>query len=176
MSRWRLRRGKSPRARHRVRPELAPGIAALVTAFARAEHDSLLLITSRFEFTCDAAGKDAASRLAFVQLPHMPEGELRRQTLNLARQKAAEQLAGTRGAKPDELRRREEELFAELAGAVDVAFGSPSLMSRVARLRAEDAEGFARFKRAAQEYRDTGKTDEQGLLDFLEYVAHRLSA
>jgi tetratricopeptide (TPR) repeat protein len=158
-------------ARHRVVPELAPGIAALVTAFARTGHDSLLLITSRYEFACDVAGKDSAKSLRFIQLPHMPEGELRRQTLNLARQKAAEGAIRTPGARPEDLKRREEELFVDLAGAVDVAFGSPSLMSRVARLRAENAEGFARFKQAAQEYRDTGKTDEQGLLDFLEYVA-----
>src|SRR5207248_2924600 len=44
---------------HRVRLDLAPGIAALVTAFDKKEHDSLLLITSRFRFTCcEVDGKD----------------------------------------------------------------------------------------------------------------------
>ncbi len=44
-------------------------------------------------------------------------------------------------------------------------------MNRAARLRAEDAQAFARFARAAREYADAGRTDEQELQDFLDRIA-----
>ena len=160
-----------PGAIHRVQPELTPTIAALIAAFATKGHDSLLLFTSRFRFTCDLGGNDAAKCLTFIQLPDMPEGELCRQSLNLARQKVADEFKHSRFVNPDEIVRRERQVFGELSEAADLAFGSPSLLNRAARLLAESAEGFARFKHAARQYAVTGVADEQDLRNFLERVA-----
>ncbi len=156
---------------HRVRPELEAGVAALVTAFATTEHDSLLLITCRYRFTCVVNGKDADRRLAFYQLPDMAPGEMLRQTLQLARQRVAEQIKHNPGISPQEALDSEQQLFQELAGAIDDAFGSPSLMSRAARLRAESADAFQRFREAAQEFRTRGQTSEPRLREFLNIVA-----
>lgn len=161
----------TPGGLHRVKPELAPGIAALITAFANREHDSLLLFTSRFRFTCIVDGRDATGRLEFYQLPNMSDAELQRQTLQLARQKIADQLKSTPGLNPDQVNQRERALFDELVGVIRLAFGSPSLMSRIARLLAQSVDRFNVFKKAAQDYVTHGITNDQELLDFLEYVA-----
>src|SRR5262249_50464635 len=59
----------NPSGLHRVDPEVAPVLAAVLRVFDPAETDSRLVVTSRFTFTLD----DLASRLADVQLRPLSE-------------------------------------------------------------------------------------------------------
>jgi hypothetical protein len=157
---------------HRVRPELAPGLAVLFRAFDRPEHQSRLLITSRFRFSCaDGDGREATGRLAYYQLPDMSASDLQRQ----GRQLALQSVEGMRdrGAlrTPAEVKAREANLIRLLAGVTDLVFGSPRLMSYAARLLAESETAFAGFYRAAEEYRRQGRTTDQKLVDVLNHIA-----
>jgi tetratricopeptide (TPR) repeat protein len=54
-------------------------LAGVLHAFTAASTESRLLITSRYDFTLDAGGRDLADELARVQLPPMDRGERSRQ-------------------------------------------------------------------------------------------------
>jgi tetratricopeptide (TPR) repeat protein len=155
--------------RHRFRPDYAEVMGAVIRAFGRANTQSRLLFTSRFQFTLRMDGRELSDRLLDIHLTPMSEAEASRQLATRARTV------------------KEEDRVTDAAPAlarsdriVRAAVGNPGLQNLLTGLALEDPARCDRClaqmeQRRAQrpEPDEQGEPVEQRLLDFLEQIAVR---
>jgi hypothetical protein len=144
---------------HRVNPEAAAPLAAIVRAFDAGGSESRLLITCRYAFRLPERGRDLAARLLRVDLPAMSPAD----SLKQARQKLA---AGQRTA-------ADAAWFAEFEPrAIAAAHGNAGLQDLLFQAALADREAGEAATAALESHLDGGALPEQqDLRDTLEGLA-----
>ncbi|MFO1421627.1 MAG: CHAT domain-containing protein [Candidatus Competibacteraceae bacterium] len=146
-----------PAGLHRVQPELVPVLRAVVEAFAKADGDSRLLITSRFRFTLPQQdGRDLADALFPLHLPPMEAVESRQQAARKARP------TGQAKAAPDEARTQR---------CIGLARGNPGLQDRLFSLSLQDPAACDQALAAMEHYLAGHNPDQETVWAFLENLA-----
>ncbi|HRF44502.1 MAG TPA: hypothetical protein PLD30_09735, partial [Candidatus Competibacteraceae bacterium] len=146
-----------PGGLHRVQPEWVPVLRAVVEAFAEADSDSRLLITSRFRFTLPQQDdRDLADALFALHLPPMETAESRQQAARKARP------AGQAKAVPDETRTQR---------CIALAQGNPGLQDRLFSLSLQDPAACDQALTAMEHYLAGHNPDQETVRTFLENLA-----
>jgi hypothetical protein len=136
-----------------VKPQWRDALAAVIRAFARANTESRLLLTSRYTFTLpDGSGGDWAKRLAALQLAPMEDRQRRKQW------RAAATLAGRTEA-------WDEDGAELIARALQAAAGNPGLQEILCRpILAGEVPAATRAVAAVEGWRASGEVPEEGNL------------
>jgi tetratricopeptide (TPR) repeat protein len=142
---------------HRVQPELVPVLRAVVEAFAKADGDSRLLITSRFQFTLPQDDRDLADSLFDLHLPPMEAVESRQQAARKTRPASQAKTAA-----PDEARTQR---------CIELARGNPGLQDRLFSLSLEDPAACDQALTAMEHYLAGQLPDQETVRTFLENLA-----
>ena len=146
-----------PGGLHRVQPEWVPVLRAVLEAFAKADSDSRLLMTSRFRFTLPQQdGRDLADALFALHLPPMETAESRQQAARKARP------AGQAKAVPDEARTQR---------CIALAQGNPGLQDRLFSLSLQDPAACDQALTAMERYLAGQLPDQETVRAFLENLA-----
>ncbi|HCB14194.1 MAG TPA: hypothetical protein DEP36_11600, partial [Gammaproteobacteria bacterium] len=146
-----------PGGLHRVQPEWVPVLRAVMEAFAEADSDSRLLITSRFRFTLPQQDdRDLADALFALHLPPMETAESRQQAARKARP------AGQAKAVPDETRTQR---------CIALAQGNPGLQDRLFSLSLQDPAACDQALTAMEHYLAGHNPDQETVRTFLENLA-----
>ena len=146
----------SPAGLHRVQPELVPVLRAVVEAFAKADGDSRLLITSRFQFALPQDDRDLADSLFALHLPPMEAVESRQQAARKARP------TNQTKVKLDEARTQR---------CIELARGNPGLQDRLFSLSLEDPAACDQALTAMERYLAGQLPDQETVRTFLENLA-----
>ncbi len=141
---------------HRVQPELVPVLRAVVEAFAKADGDSRLLITSRFQFALPQDDRDLANSLFALHLPPMETVESRQQAARKARP------TNQTKVKLDEARTQR---------CIELARGNPGLQDRLFSLSLEDPAACDQALTAMEHYLAGQLPDQETMRTFLENLA-----
>lgn len=152
---------------HILKPDYTDSILALLLAFESATTDSLLLFTSRFQFTCLRDGRDLAStdHLLHVPLHGMNEREAQKQAQAKLRIPEIARLVAklppkSRGALPK-----------QLARVVSTARGNPGLQDLLFTLAVHDPAACDRCLAQMETYLASGALPEKDAVrEFLENV------
>ena len=145
-----------PAGLHRVQPELVPVLRAVVEAFAKADGDSRLLMTSRFQFTLPQDDRDLADSLFALHLPPMETVESRQQAARKARP------TNQTKVKLDEARTQR---------CIELARGNPGLQDRLFSLSLEDPAACDQALTAMERYLAGQLPDQETVRTFLENLA-----
>ncbi|MEZ5574149.1 MAG: CHAT domain-containing protein [Candidatus Competibacteraceae bacterium] len=146
-----------PAGLHRVRPEWVPVLRAVVEAFAKADGDSRLLITSRFQFALPQDDRDLADSLFALHLPPMEAVESRQQAARKTRPASQAKTAA-----PDEARTQR---------CIKLAQGNPGLQDRLFSLSLEDPAACDQALTAMERYLAGQLPDQETVRTFLENLA-----
>ncbi len=141
---------------HRVQPEFVPVLRAVVEAFAGADSDSRLLMTSRFQFALPQDDRDLASSLFALHLPPMEAVESRQQAARKARP------ANQTKVELDEARTQR---------CIELARGNPGLQDRLFSLSLEDPAACDQALTAMEHYLAGQLPDQETVRTFLENLA-----
>ncbi len=151
-----------PGGLHRVKPRLAPSVAALLDAFALClpETESRLMITCRFRFQLGRGDHDLAGGLLDLHLPAMVELEARKQAEALARNLNKD---GAWDSSP------REELFPRCIAA---ARGNPGLQDILFRLGLEAPDACGRALDQVEAFlQEGGEPEEERLRELASTLA-----
>lgn len=148
---------------YRVKSDLVPSVRAVIEAFDRAETDSRLLITSRYQFTLTHDSYDLADTLTSVHLPPMEESDSRKQA-------AAKEAAFAWDKK---YKKKKIHLYPlRTVRCIHTARGNPGLQNLLFSLSLEDPQNCDRALDQMEDYIETGKEpDEEKLLEFMKNLA-----
>ena len=141
---------------HRVQPELVPVLRAVVEAFAKADGDSRLLITSRFQFALPQDDRDLANSLFALHLPPMETVESRQQA--------------DRKARPTNQTKVELD-EARTQRCIELARGNPGLQDRLFSLSLENPAACDQALTAMERYLAGQLPDQETVRTFLENLA-----
>ena len=139
---------------HRLKSKLVDAYCALINAFSRADTESRLLFTTRYQFTLPHQGRELAEKLLPVPLHGMKQGEGLKQAQ-----------AKSRGVD----KKKQGNLTAErVARCVEMALGNPGLQDLLFSLAAEDPGECDKALAAMQQFiEDREQPEQQDVLDFL---------
>ncbi len=145
-----------PAGLHRVRPELVPVLRAVMETFAKADGDSRLLMTSRFQFVLPHDDRDLADSLFALHLPPMEAVESRQQAARKARP------ANQTKVELDEARTQR---------CIELARGNPGLQDRLFSLSLENPAACDQALTAMERYLTGQLPDQETVRTFLENLA-----
>ena len=134
-----------PGQRHRVGPGFVGVMEAVVAAFARAQTQSSVLLTSRFEFSLSDDRGDilVPGQLFELSLPGMKTYEATKQALAVGR--AGGFAGGGAGVRAE-----------QVSDAVEAALGSPGLLDVLLAIAREDAQRFREVLEQMRSFRESG--------------------
>ena len=161
-----------PAGKHRIKGDGAPAIAAVIKAFHKADTESRLLFTSRYQFRLEDGAIDQAGRLLDLDLVPMQGYESRKQAAAKQRFQSARALTGL----DDEpkIAERLQEVSKRLDKIIDAAQGNPGLQDLLFSLCLHEPVACDRCLEELGRYLESGELPEaEAVRQFLEDLAVR---
>ena len=161
-----------PNGKHRIQGDCVPAIAAVIKAFHKADTESRLLFTSRYQFRLEDGAVDQAGRLLDLDLVPMQGYESRKQAAAKQRFQSARALTGLEDE--PQIAQRLREVSERLDKIIDAARGNPGLQDLLFSLCLHEPAACDRCLDELGRYLESGELPEaEAVRQFLENLAVR---